>query len=456
MTNCAILPLPDCGTGSDIEQRVLHGEGGDATNDDTYFGALSMPQSYQTFNDRLRALSVVRGGPQNVAPTHLYLGDYPNPAFRSASQLCDSTTGPLHNDTLGFLSQADATYAVHVTNLLNGSVHAAANTFAAPMTDGRGGWTEVADNSHAFDANGMCAPAGQRFLNTGADGLAATGNNLGPPLHVLDVSASIMHPNNLGYEKLADGLEPMIRSQLDDMIAAVPATPTRFRQVSATVNGAMGLRWDDKANNEDKYDVLSRPAGSSVTFIAQPGPQLPADTTQLTLNPGQAATLEAKVRVCTRFAVCRESDPILISNEAPTVPSGLAVNPVVNPLATSTGQSVTLNVAWASQAKNVSVNVVIRAQVGTSDRVRDFRVDASGVTPPATFTLAEPIDPATAAPRSPIPTGNYIVRVQGCNLLGCSATGDAVTVPVAVISGLAPPVTVPPRTTPFTTVPFGK
>jgi serine/threonine-protein kinase len=475
---CTILPLPDCG--SDELAKVTNGGGGpqgtlapsNPDNDSDFFGLKSLPSSYQALAQSLDTLTVKRGPNPNfptsdmqdfpITPDHVYLGEYPNPIAKDATgALCDSTTGPLKNDTMGLGSAVDAGFANNFLGMLDKAVDAAGAAHATPTrSDGRGGWT-IVPNQNSFMGHGICTTG--RFVNTGRDALTLTGDDLTPHA-ILDISAAIAHPNDGGYTALAAPLETQLRAQLDAMIAAAPAKPANLREVGAKSTGEIDLRWDDTANNESTYQVLSRPFGSTADFTIV-SPNLPRDSEEFNDARSGPRTAEYKVRACTVFGHCTDSDVVIATNQAAVVPTGLTAGFSVNRLAVSTSVS-SVDVAWSPDPRNTEVELDIRAQVGNSDVQREYVAEQHSnppvtrgatpvrpVDPPAAFHLTSPVDPAT--PGHPMPdSGTYTITVRGCNILGCSAATAPVTVNVAIPT-LAPGPTVVGPTTSFTTVKLG-
>ena len=438
---CAIFPLPDCGDGTNGTTRQLqrYQSGGDGNLQDVvspdtlpdadnfYPGLESLPGSYSSFDSALRNAFVVRGSQSaRVTPSAVYTAEGPNPLRKDANTLCNGSEGPLHDDVLGLLSPTDVRFADKMANDLNDAIDSGATkSNAVPFADGRDKWTLV-PNRDAFVGHAICTDS--RFTQTGADALAATGNDLGQDA-IFEASDGTMHPNDKGYEKLADDLEPLIRKQVDDMIAAFPVQPTRLRLVSAVQGGAIGVRWDDTANNDSFSEVLVRPSGTTGPFRTARG-MLPVDSTSYTLDATQPTTDEFEIKVCTRFGKCATSDPIVATNEPPTIPTGLTAGLTRSP---ATKVPNGLNVTWNSVPKNLSVSVVVRVQSPGSDTVTDFPVDGNGEPPVAQFSLG----------LSALQSGTYTVRVRGCNVLGCTATGDAIT--ADVIGLIAPTTLVPER-----------
>ncbi len=446
INKCAVFPLPDCGNGSGGTQDMngVLRAGGDVkiqdvvpdrslAHDNVFPGLDSLPDSYQTFDSRLRDLNVTAaGGNFSVTPSQVYAAEGPNPLEKTATSLCAGSEGALHDDLLGLLSVTDTNFASSVATRLDDAIDAGVTAAdSSPRSDGRDHWT-VVNNRHAFVGHALCTS--DRFVQTGADALGVSGNDLGVD-GVLEASDGTMHPNDRGYSALADNLEGLVRPQLDAMIAATPAKATRLRQVSAVLDGAIGLRWDDRANNDASAQLLARSPGSTGPF--HPVRTFGPDANSFTVQPRQAFTQEYEVKVCSRFQRCSVSDPIVATNEAPSVPSGVTASLRLSPLTKLANGIV---VRWNPEFKDLSASVVIRAQTNT-DRVATFAVDSVGEPPPSSFTLTKPVDPASSS--SAPPSGTYTVRVRGCNLLGCSATSGPQSVGII---GIAVTTLVPPRT----------
>ncbi len=305
---CAVFPLPDCGNGSNGTQNMdaaLHSGGDvniqhpiadrDLAHDNAYPGLNSLADSYQTFDSKLRDLSVkTADGKISVTPSQVYFAEGPNPLEKTSTALCAGSEGALHDDLLGLLSVADTNFASGVATKLDDAIDAGATVAdSTPRSDGRDHWN-VVTNRHAFRNHALCTS--DRFVQTGADALAVSGNDVGVD-GVLEASDGTMHPNDRGYSALADNLEPLVRAQLDAMIAAIPAKATRLRQVSAVRNGAIGLRWDDRANNDTFTQLLARTPGSTGPF--HPVRDFGADANSFTVNPGARSPRSTRSR-CAR------------------------------------------------------------------------------------------------------------------------------------------------------------
>ena len=467
---CMILPFPDCpGVGTpDIHKGDSPDTNSD--NDENYSGLDSVAGSYSKLADSLNSL-VVQRGPNPLSPTtnmkqfpitpaHVYLGEYPDPIIKNPTTgtLCDSTTPPLQNDTLGLGTQQDAAFAEQFLDKLDGKVDDATVAHAAPGgPNGLGGWT-VVKNRNATLGRGICMPSTTRAFNTGGDALKLTGNDLSPAHALLDVSASIVHPNNFGYEAVADKVEGQLRQQLDAEVAAPPAQPTGLREVGATQGGEIDIRWDDKANNENSYQVLSRPAGSNDDFTVLT--QLPADTQDYRDTRSGSRTHEYKIRACTFFSVCTDSDVVLATNQPPVPPTGLKAGFTPNPINPSL-PPVSIDINWVPELKNTIVLVQAHAQVGSTASDQTYSVEQHSNPTNTRSASGRPVDPPSvlhlttavgAPPGTPLPnTGTYTFRVRGCNVLGCTALSDPVTT-----TGGTPTISTPPTiagpTTSFTTI----
>jgi hypothetical protein len=455
--DCGILPLPDCGDGTFgvLNEENLVQNGGDVSSfdvanfdtniahDNVFPGIKVLPKNYKDFNQALRDFTVARGGTAlSTTPGQVYLAEGPNPLRKTASTLCNGSEGPLHDDLVGLLSATDVVYANKMTNELNDAIDAGANAAnVSPMADGRDRWN-IVPLRNAFTGHAICQAS--RFTMTGADGLKQTGNDIGVD-GLFEAADGTAHPNDAGFTAMGALFETQLRAQLDGMIATAPAKPTRLRQVSAVQNGAIGIRWDDQANNDASTQVLFRPAGSTAAFNnlkTLQGSDLNSVT--LTFPANLAVTYEIKLHVCTRFFKCTDSDPIVITNQPPKTPT----NVVVHENRALNGKAVSLTTGWKGEFVNLSAFVNIRAQVAHSDKTVQFPVIGNGVPPVHEFTATSAIDPATLG--AAFPDGTYTVTVRGCNLLGCSTPTAAVVRSVQTVSPVQPggPTIPSPTTTP--------
>jgi hypothetical protein len=359
---------------------------------------------------------------------------------------------------MGLGSHADAVFAEQFLNDLDSAVDKAATAHASPSrADGLGGWTAVA-NKGATLGRGICTSSTVRAFDTGSDALKLTGNDLSPVHALLDVSAATAHPNNLGYEAIADKVESQLRLQLDAEMAAAPAQPARVREVGATQGGEIHIRWDDKANNENSYQVLSRPAGSTAGFTVLT--QLPANTQDFDDTRTGARTNEYKVRACTVFQVCTDSDVVLATNEPPVAPAALKAGSTPNPISPSL-RPLSIDVSWTPDVRNVTVLVQSHSQAGATGADQTYSVEQHSNPTNARSTSLHPVDPPSALhitnavgapPGTPLPdSAAYTFRVRGCNVLGCTPLSDPVTTTTAQPTVSTPP-TVPGPTTSFTTI----
>ena len=286
--DCGILPLPDCGDGTDafgpLNEEKLVQNGGDVNSfdpanfdsdlhhDNVFPGIKALPTNYSDFNQALRQLQVVRDGVTTSAvPNQVYMAEGPNPLHKTVTTLCDGSEGPLHNDLVGLLSATDVRYADHMAKELNTAIDAGAQAANnSPLGDGTDHWNIVPLGT-LFFGHAICTSS--RFTMTGGDALAQTGNDLGVD-GLFEAADGTAHPNDDGYTAMAGVFEQKLRAQLDTMIATPPAKPTRLRQVSAVQNGAIGVRWDDNANN-GRVLAVAAPARRFDRIV--PAPAHPAD-----------------------------------------------------------------------------------------------------------------------------------------------------------------------------------
>ena len=493
VNECAILPNPvPCNSSpSDLPARVQNG--GDSPGLQHFAGVRSLANAYQLLDQKLQQLD-----PNNalMTPQNVYISHYPN-STRGTNGVthCSGTNldARLHNDTLGFIDEGEATFAEGVLLDFNTAITNAVTSFR-PGTGGRtrGGWQLVkfAGNNDGqpvaplaaddFATHGLCS--NDPWVNTGEAALVTEGiAGLVDLADILDISSGVVHPNNAGYTAYESRMLPLLRSQLQAMVDLVPERPVRLRQVAATKNGAVTIRWDDKAINESKYVVYRRKInvqGLPPSVVAQlpqlrtrliVGPlnltdgfakvaDLGPDTQQFVDPLSGAGTFEYLVVACSRFDKCSSgvqanaatasgsslAPTTVATNEEPVVPVNVAS--VGGPISRINGAVVpgpgapNSNLSWSDDARNQSFQVTIREDLNGTPVLREIK----GLADPS--VVLGPGGPAGAAvnalPKTP---ADFIVR--GCNIFGCSAASDpSVGIQIGTPTLAQPSVTLPPFT----------
>lgn len=504
VAECAVSPLSkkDADTGllvdlecqnTDLPDRIQNGwENKEA--EVSFKGLKSLEKAYKDIDEALQNLGNILGKRDPLdkpdplmTPQHVYISHYPN-AMRGSDGITRCTGflpgTPLHDDTLGFLTEGEASYAETVLLDINRAVTAAVRAYE-PSVEGRsrGGWKLVkffGENDGAaaepqldddYATHGVCAR--RPWINDGAKSLRIQGPDAYRLKDVMDVSTSILHPNDGGYDAYKNRILPQLRAQVKEMIDLVPERPARVRQVAGVLGGPITIRWDDRAKNEDKYviyrrrlpdvlppsvlaDVARVRAGNAVSALAFEEPfvrvaRLDSNVQQYRDRVRQPGTFEYLIVACSRYGKCSVpignippvrlamtqalGPTVIATNEPPTVPTfvmaegGSARTELSRP-GTIAGREGNSRLSWRDNPRNQSFRVDLREDLdgaATSRALLDLRFP--DVTLGPVGLLGDDFQPVVLFSR-PILPAEFTVR--GCNLFGCSGASQP---SVAVVAG---------------------
>lgn len=362
---------------------------------------------YDQVNDRIVALF----GPN----LPVLIQKYPNPLHDGSTSTPPVCQGPDYdgNAEVGVggyddalqdnISLAEANWAFGIAGRLNAAVDVAANSF---------GWTPVGGHLAAFNGHGVCTA--QPFVNLNSAALRTQGRDIPDTLFFL-FSSGFMHPNNAGYSRMASATVDTLRPLVDNVARGGLAAPTNVRVAAATRNGALTLRWNDRATSENAYEVLVLPARiqDAPLVIVPPGAIRVGDGYRVRLSGANTQQYLAdfagggrftfKVRACQtgirfieglgpEFQCGAWSAQITGTNVDPAAPTGLQL----------TRQTLTTLVSdrltWSPQVDAIEFVVRVEQIDGSATETR---------TTGTSFTLFQP------------PIG-VRYKVAACNRVSCS------------------------------------
>jgi hypothetical protein len=184
------------------------------------------------------------------------ISDYPNPLDRGPG------LEPCHGDDYnafgdvglggydamlkGEVSLGEAQWAETVPDAMNSVI-----LTAAINND----WDVISAHTNAFLGHGICTS--NPFINLNSAALHRQGHDLGG---LLNFSAGLMHPNDPGYAAYGDAITGALRQYVDARAKTTLVAPSNVRIATATANGPITLRWNDRSASENGDDVEVLPA----------------------------------------------------------------------------------------------------------------------------------------------------------------------------------------------------
>lgn len=431
--SCSVVP--GCWNGGGLANEFRAGRTAEPM---TFPGLGSLAGSYDRLATAMAGLT--GSGGTLLGPTKVYITQYPDPSWRTATQRCVGTETRLSGDFLGGIDADESDKAI--TNLLqplNDAVASAAQRNAAK------GWVVIGGHLPLFKGHGVCSDT--PFMNTNRDALAKQGAMviltdtqraalvgtgallaavaLGPLTLVTGgltlpvfgsllnqataLSGGMMHPNTAGYKAYADAVLPKLREQVDAKFA--PVVPTDVRQDAAVADGDITIGWNDRGATEVKYVVTGRRlSGFGADFITE----LPAETTGYAHKLTSGAVFEYRVKACTITGACAEAASIAGTNIRATPATALRVDGVVE----GAGYLSPVTFSWALNGGQNMRSVIQVRPVGGTGAVEELIVD--GPTrwqyPQLQLVARGSTDVST--------TRTLAARVWSCNPMGCAGPSN--------------------------------
>lgn len=310
------------------------------------------------------------------------------------------------------VSGGEAAFAFAVPEALNQVMRTAAGVH---------GWRAIAPA--AFEGHGICTR--RPFANLNSDALRLQGRD-SPNTAFFLISNGILHPNNAGYDAYADRIVSAVGDLVDRKVRDQLLPPGRPQIAAAIRNGAITVKWNERAAGENRYEIEVTPVrAQDVSALLRPssarslpwpssedalGPPpgyidvLPANAQEYVQVPIAAGLFRYRVRACNTalgFPSCGPySADVVGANFPPANPGGLSITRL-----TSAGQTGA-RYTWTRQPDALEYVLRIATPAGTQEEIR-------------TRNTPIPVADPHAGP----------AQLAACNRIGCTNYGPVVPMP---------------------------
>ena len=270
----------------------------------------------------------------------------------------------------------------------------------------------------SFDGHGICTA--DPYANLNSVGLRKQGRD--NPEDFAFISNGMIHPSNKGYNVMAEAIMKAMSPKVESRMREGFQPPTGTRVAAAVTNGQVTLRWNDRAQSENAYEIevvpatpqdgasLARPGGTETLanggFVHRIAGANVQEYKHAASGPGRFLY---RVRACnttiTSNVKCGAFGPqISGSNVLPGAPTNIVftTTPHRNLAGTTDGTSDRI-VSWSPQPE--AIEFVVRRTTQTSSGTSGTPVESR--TSATSFNLG---NNATTT----------LVDVSACNRVGCS------------------------------------
>jgi hypothetical protein len=353
-------------------------------------GLASLPERYEALNTALfMAYTSQAGVPTLTWPREIYITQVPDVTQNDDGMLCKGS---------------DLSFWEWLSNVHPNEVAWARDNLIEPLNDAiveaaGDRWNVITGVVAGFRRHGFCAA--DRYVNLNRDAVTTQGADYTeqPPWLLIGadkISAGIMHPNDKGFEEYAKHIRAAIAPQIRARFT--PAAPANLRMGAVQPNGFIELQWDDRSNNEARFEFdyadigLGLPNGR-VNSVA-------GDRVNFVINTTRNEAFDVRVRACGPIPnSCSAYTPFLrVSNFLPDAPANFKITAPEF----FTSRPSTVSVGWTDAAFN---ELTYSVEYDTFPASTTRRV----LTLPANRTGATITD---------FP---WRIRVRACNKVGCSA-----------------------------------
>jgi len=270
------------------------------------------------------------------APRQVFVSEYPDPTHNANGNFC--TPADFQGDYFARVEEAEFKYTYN-------SMLIPFNTALAQSVLANG-WRMVDNIASGFGPHGVCAT--DRYINQNRDSLRSQGADY---IDLINVSAGISHPNKKGHEFIRDRILDKMRPFFKSSFPA-PVAPGNPRILNAFLGANIELGWDDRSNNESRFEVEVTPIdskGAAQTPLAliSIGP----DTQRFIKTNSHEGTFDFRVRACSPTNNCSAwTRSVRGSNRVPEAHTNLRQVDFIRPTGSNLQPAIAFE--WTNNAHN--------------------------------------------------------------------------------------------------------